>query len=216
VAYLNMDMIGSLDKTLMLQGVGSSSIWRDEINHADAAIGLPINLQDDSYVPSDATAFYLKGVPILSPFSGAHEDYHTPRDTADKINHEGAEQIARLMALLTRSLGTRPEVPDHRLMAQSNRPVRLANVRVYLGTIPDYAQGEVSGLKAAGVAPGGPAEQAGVQGGDVIVELAGKPIENIDDHTYTLNTIKLGVPTTLVVLRGRERLTLMVTPGSRE
>jgi S1-C subfamily serine protease len=69
--------------------------------------------------------------------------------------------------------------------------------------------------KVAGVAPGGPAEQAGVQGGDVIVELAGKPIENIDGYTYTLNTIKLGVPTTLVVLRGRERLTLMVTPGSR-
>jgi S1-C subfamily serine protease len=87
---------------------------------------------------------------------------------------------------------------------------------VYLGTIPDYSQGEVSGLKVAGVAPGGPAEQAGVQGGDVIVELAGKMIENIYDYTYALNAIKIGVPTELVVLRGQTRLTLTVTPGSRD
>lgn len=216
VAYLNMDMIGRLDKSLTLQGVGSSSIWRDEINRANAVIGLPISLQDDNYVPSDATTFYLKGVPILSAFTGAHEDYHTPRDTADKINYDGAAQIAHLMARLTRALGTRPEVPDYRLMAQSDRPVRRANVRVYLGTIPDYSQGEVSGLKVTGVATGGPAEQAGVQGGDVIVELAGKTIENIYDYTYALNALKIGVPTRLVVLRGQERLTLTVTPGSRD
>jgi S1-C subfamily serine protease len=57
---------------------------------------------------------------------------------------------------------------------------------------------------------------AGVQGGDVIVELAGKTIENIYDYTYVLSAMKVGVLTTLVVQRGAERLTLTVTPGSRE
>jgi hypothetical protein len=216
VAYLNMDMIGRFDNTLTLQGVGSSSIWRDEINRANAAIGLPITPQDDSYVPSDATAFYLKGVPILSAFTGAHEDYHTPRDTADKINYDGTERISRLMASLTRALASRLETPDYRRIAQPERPVKRANVRVYLGTIPDYAQDEGNGLKVAGVVAGGPAEQAGVLDGDVIVELAGKTIENIYDYTYALNAIKVGVPAKLVVLRGQERLTLLVTPGSRE
>ena len=46
--------------------------------------------------------------------------------------------------------------------------------------------------------------------------LAGKTIENIYDYTYVLDAMKIGVPTTLVVRRGPERLTLMVTPGSRE
>jgi Zn-dependent M28 family amino/carboxypeptidase len=216
VAYLNMDMIGRLDKSLMLQGVGSSSIWRDEIDRANGTIGLPLNLHDDSYVSSDATAFYLKGVPVLSAFTGAHEDYHTPRDTADKINYAGTERIARLVALLSSSLATRQEVPDYRAMSQPERPVGRANVRIYLGTIPDYSQGDVRGLKVAGVIMGGPAAQAGVQGGDVIVELAEKTIENIYDYTYMLNTMKIGVPTTLVVQRGPERLTLIVTPGSRE
>jgi Zn-dependent M28 family amino/carboxypeptidase len=216
VAYLNLDMIGRLDKSLALQGIGSSSIWRDEIARANAAVGVPLSLQDDSYVPSDATAFYLKGVPILSAFTGAHEDYHTPRDTADKINYNGAADITRLMAILTRSLATRLEAPDYRLTAQPDRSARRANIRVYLGTIPDYSQSEVSGLKVAGVVSGGPAAQAGVQGGDVIVELAGKTIEHIYDYTYALNAIKVGVPTRLVVLRGQERLTLTVTPASRQ
>src|SRR6266850_7988144 len=117
------------------------------------------------------------------------------------------------MALLTGSLATREDVPDYRTMAQPEPPVRRANVRVYLGTIPDYTEGEVRGLKVAGVIIGGPAAQAGVQGGDVIVELAGKTIDNIYDYTYALNVVKIGVPTTLVVQRGPERLTLKVTPG---
>ena len=216
VAYLNMDMIGRLDNTLTLQGVGSSALWRDEINRANATIGLPIALQDDSYVPSDATAFYLKGVPILSAFTGAHEEYHTPRDTAERINYDGAERISRLMANLTHALATRPDAPQYRRIAQPERPVKRANVRAYLGTIPDYAQGEVRGLKVAGIVAGGPAERAGVRDGDVIVELAGKTIENIYDYTYALNAIKVGITATLVVLRGQERLTLLVTPGSRE
>jgi hypothetical protein len=216
VAYLNMDMIGRLGNTVTLQGVGSSSLWRDAINRANTPIGLPITLQDDSYVPSDATAFYLTGVPVLSAFTGAHEDYHTPRDTADKINYDGTERISRLMASLTRELATRMEVPDYQRIAPPERPVKRANVRVYLGTIPDYAQGEVSGMKVAGIVAGGPAERAGVRDGDVIVELAGKTIENIYDYTYALNAIKVGVPAKLVVLRGQQRLILLVTPGSRE
>jgi S1-C subfamily serine protease len=111
---------------------------------------------------------------------------------------------------------TRQEVPDHRAMAQPERPVGHASVRAYLGTIPDYSQGDANGLRVAGVIIGGPAAQAEVQGGNVIVDLAGKTIENIYDYTYVLNAMKIGVPTALVVQRGVERLTLMVTPGSRE
>ena len=84
-----------------------------------------------------------------------------------------------------------------------------------LGTIPDYSQGDVSGLKVAGVILGGPAAQAGVQGGDVIVEVAGRTIENIYDYTYVLNAMKIGIPQRLWFSVDR-RLTLMVTPGSRE
>ena len=97
-----MDMIGRFDNKLVLQGVGSSSSWPTEIEKRNAPIGLPITTQSDSYLATDATSFYLRGVPILNAFTGAHEDYHTPLDTIDKINFDGAAQVTKFMALLTR------------------------------------------------------------------------------------------------------------------
>ena len=64
-------------------------------------------------------------------------------------------------------------------------------MRVFTGTIPDYAT-EVKGLLLGGVIGGGPAEQAGLQKGDVIVEIAGQTIANIYDYTYALELLKIG------------------------
>ena len=95
-----MDMVGRLDKHLILQGVGSSNFWRGEIERRNAPVGLPLTLQDDSYLPTDASSFYMHGVPILSAFTGAHSEYHTPRDTPDRLNYDGAAQVARFMGLV--------------------------------------------------------------------------------------------------------------------
>src|SRR5262245_60203811 len=86
-AYLNFDMIGRLTTHVYLQGVGSSSVWPGVIERGNVAVGVPIVIQPDSYLPTDATSFYLRGVPILSAFTGAHADYHTPRDTAERDNN---------------------------------------------------------------------------------------------------------------------------------
>jgi Tol biopolymer transport system component len=219
-AYLNMDMVGRLEKSLLLAGVGSSGIWRKEIEQRNAGVGLPIVLQEDGYLPTDATSFYLKGVPILSAFTGVHSDYHTPRDTADKLNYEGAAKVARFIALTARSIATNPSPPD--FIAPTKPDPRApgggtrATLRAYLGTIPDYAPAEVPGLKLNGVATGGPAHAAGVRGGDIIVELGGRKVENIYDYTYALEGLRVGEKTTIVVLRDGQRLTLDMTPGSRE
>ena len=86
----------------------------------------------------------------------------------------------------------------------------------YLGTIPDYAAGEVKGLKLSGVAAEGPAAQAGVKGGDVIVELAGRKIEDIYDYTYAIEALKIGDEVKIVVRRGDEDVDLNITPAARE
>ena len=215
-AYLNMDMIGRLKKSLVLQGVGSSSVWPGLIEQHNVPIGLSITVQNDSYLPTDATSFYLKQVPILSAFTGAHEDYHTPRDTADKIDTAGAEKVVRLMAALTRNVAIREDAPDYIEMEKPAGNIGRASLRAYLGTIPDYAQGNIVGVKLSGIVKGGPASQAGLQGGDVIVELAGKKIENIYDYTYALDALSVDTPAEIVVLRKDQRMSLSVTPGSRE
>ena len=215
-ACLNMDMVGRLDKKLILQGIGSSSIWRGEIERRNAPVGLPIGLQEDSYLPTDASTFFMRGVPILSAFTGSHSEYHTPRDTPEKLNYEGAAKISRLMALLARSLAMRDTPPDYAAQAGPKKGARRANLRAYLGTIPDYAEADVKGLKLSGVAKNGPAEKAGVRSGDLVVELAGKKIENIYDYTYAIEALKIGQPIKIVVQRKDRRITFEVVPGSRE
>jgi hypothetical protein len=213
-AYLNMDMVGRLDKHLILQGVGSSSIWRGEIERRNAPVGLPITLQDDSYLPTDASSFYMRGVPILAAFTGAHSEYHTPRDTPEKLNYDGAAQVARFMGLVAQGLAANNSPPDY--VEQSVKDTTTSGrLRVYLGTIPDYAE-EVKGVMLSGVSKDGPADKAGVKSRDVIVELAGKKIENIYDYTHAIEGLKIGQPVKLTVIRNGKRVSLEIIPQSRD
>jgi Tol biopolymer transport system component len=216
VAYLNMDMVGRLRDKLTLQGMGTSSAWAKLVEQANAPVGLAINAQHEAYLPTDSTSFYFRGVPILNAFTGAHAEYHTPRDTPDTINYEGAQKVAKFMALVTRALAIRDGEPDYIAIKPPKQGERRGGLRAYLGTIPDYAQTDVKGVKLSGVAKDGPADKAGVRGGDVITELAGKKIENIYDYTYAIEALKIDQPTKIVIQRGDETKTLEVTPKSRE
>jgi Tol biopolymer transport system component len=215
-ACINMDMVGRMEKKLILQGVGSSPIWRSEIEKRNAVVGLPIAIQEDSYLPTDASSFFMKGVPILSAFTGSHSDYHTPRDTPDKLNYEGAARIAQLMALVTQSLSRQTEAPAYVAQAAPAEGQRRAKLRAYLGTVPDYAESDAKGVQLSGVSKGGPAELGGLKGGDLIVSLAGRKIENIYDYTYAIEALKIGEKITIVVLRNGNKVELEIVPGSRD
>src|SRR5262249_11933366 len=151
-------------------------------------------------LPTDVTAFYPKGVPVIHFFTGSHEDFHRPSDTAEKINYEGMERIARFARGIITDLLTAPERPDYLKVGHSDHDTGgREQLRAYLGTIPDYTT-EVEGVKLSGVRSGGPAEKAGLKGGDIIVEFGGQQIKNIYDYTYALDAVKIGRPVDLVVL----------------
>jgi hypothetical protein len=217
-AYVNLDMVGRLKKKLIIQGIGSSPQWEAEVQRRNVPVGLDLELDKTSTrLPTDAASFVNRNVPILTFFTGAHEDYHTPRDTADKLNYEGAAQIAKLTSLVVRGLLTAEQSPPFELN-EGEQAAETPRVRLtaYLGTIPDYAAGDLKGVKLSGVANKGPADAAGLQGGDVIVELAGRTIENIYDYTYAIEALKIGEPVKAVVQRGDARLEMEITPGSRD
>ncbi len=215
-ACLNMDMIGRLRKSLILQGVASSDRWPREIEQRNVPIGLPILTQNDTYLPTDATSFYLREVPILSAFTGAHDEYHTPRDTIDLINFEGTQKIAKFMGLILRSLATSEETPAYNEVARPENQGNRGGLRVYLGTIPDYAQGDIQGVKLSGVRKDAPAAKAGIESGDIIVSLGGKEIKNIYDYTFVLGALSVGEETEIVVERDGEKKTLKIVPASRD
>src|SRR4030095_8689806 len=160
---------------------------------------------------------YLKGVPILSSLTASHADYHTPRDTAERVNNEGTARIAQLMAALTRTLMMSPTAPDYIAQEKPTGSASRATLRAYLGTIPEYGDtAGITGVKLSGVAKGGPAAQAGLEAGDIIVQLAGKTIENIYDYTHALQAVKVGQPISVEVVRDGKHATFTVTPASRD
>jgi Tol biopolymer transport system component len=215
-ACINMDMIGRFQKTLVLQGVGSSSWWPKEIEKRNAPIGLPITTQNDAHLPTDSTTFYLRGIPTLNAFTGSHADYHLPSDTSDKIDYPNAAKIAKLLALISRGIATSMNAPEYVAMEAPKSQGTRGGLRAYLGTIPDYAQGDIKGVKLSGVSGTGPAGKAGLKGGDIITKLAGKEVLNIYDYTSLMGELKIGQETTITVQRGGKELDLKITPSSRD
>jgi hypothetical protein len=212
-AYVNFDMVGRLrDNKLTMQGVASSKVWRKLIEKRNVAAGFNLTLQDDPYLPTDTTSFYPKRIPVLNFFTGAHEDYHRPTDTPEKLDYDGMERIAKFAQAIITDVVNAPERPDYARVERSDQGGgSRETLRAYLGTIPDYTT-EVKGVKLSGVRGGSPAEKGGLQGGDVIVEFAGQKIANIYDYTYSLDAVKIGQPVKISVEREGRRMEMTVTP----
>ena len=216
VACLNFDMVGRLrENKLILQGIGSSTAWKRIIERRNVPAGFDLSLQDDPYLPTDVTSFYPKGIPVLNFFTGSHEDYHRPTDDADKINYDGMERISRFARGVLMDLLRAPERPDYVKVEGRASGGGRDTLRVYLGTIPDYAT-ETKGVKLSGVQGNSPADKAGVKGGDVIVEFAGQKVENIYDYTFALDAARIGQPVDIAILRDGNRIPLKIIPEARK
>ena len=72
-----------------------------------------------------------------------------------------------------------------------------------------------NGVLVTGVLQNGPAAQAGLRPGDVIVEVGGKQIGNVSELLTNVAALKPGTPTPFKVQRRDESLTLNVNPGLR-
>jgi hypothetical protein len=217
-AMLNMDMVGRLrDNKLMVMGIGTAGELPALVTATNQSAGqFDLKTGQDGYGPSDHSSFYKRQIPVLFLFTGAHADYHKPSDTWDKINYPGLARVAGYATALFDSLDARPRL--HYLQARSDSSTgRIAGgggYGAYLGTIPDYMQTE-GGVLLSGVRAGGPADQGGIKGGDVIVGFDGVKIDNIYDYTYALRSRKPGQSVRIMIKRGTQSLELTVTLGRR-
>jgi Zn-dependent M28 family amino/carboxypeptidase len=214
-AYLNFDMVGRMqDNKLAVQATGTSPIWAGVLERANVAAGFDLTLQEDPYQPTDVATFNQAGVPSLNFTTGAHVDYHKPSDTADKINYEDLDRVTTLASAVVRRLMDMDDAPQFAKVEQSSQTAGRTGVRVFTGTVPDYTS-NAKGLLLGGVVGGGPAEKAGLQKGDVIIEIAGQTIANIYDYTYALELLKIDQPVKVVYVRGTEKRETTLTPGAR-
>ena len=218
-AMINLDMVGAMrDDKLIALGSESAPEWKALLDRTAAGVKVNLTASGDGYGPSDQTSFYGHQIPVIHFFTGSHERYHTPDDDADTINFAGAQKAAEMTARVAASLARGEVTPAYARAASA--PAMEGDSRgygAYLGTIPDYSAMESSsgGVKLADVRAGGPADKAGIKGGDVLVEMAGTRIENLYDMTYALQDHKPGETIDVVVLRDNKRTTLHATLGTR-
>jgi len=86
------------------------------------------------------------------------------------------------------------------------------NVPLHRRLARHYRLPTASGVLVIAVAPGSPAERAGVREGDVMVEFDARPVATIDALHKLLTADYIGVESHLAVLRGTEKLSLPITP----
>lgn len=216
-ATLNLDMVGRFKDKLVVQSVGSSPVWPPLFEELSIKTGIPMTQQSDPFLPTDSTTFYIEKIPSVTFFTGAHSEYHSPRDRADLINYAGLQKIATLAQDWTQNMVSIKdrisfkEVPQSRSSGSGGR-----SFRIFLGTIPDYSQDQVKGVRLGGVSKDSPAEKGGLKSQDVIIEMNGQKIENLYDFTYVLQSLKPGSEIPVRVMRMGQTQELKITPALKE
>jgi hypothetical protein len=214
VAMLNLDMVGRLGSgQLIVYGVDTAAEWEELVSETAAELGLEVAFNGSGYGPSDHTSFYSQDIPVLHFFTNVHSEYHKPSDDWELIDVEGLFSVSALVAAIAERVAERPT----RLTLQRTEappPAREGGYGAYLGTVPDFAPVDF-GVRLSGVSAGSPAEQAGMQKGDVLIRFDGEEIEDLYAFTDALRSHAPGDTVEVVVLREGEEVPLVAVLGSR-
>lgn len=220
LAMLNLDSVGRLrDHRLHVMGVDSAREFRQLLGPIGADLGLDLRLSGDAVGPSDHTAFFARERPVLFFFTGPHGDYHRPSDTWDKLNAEGLSRVARAVHRIAGQLADR----DGRLtfvkaeggQARASRDRLGGGYGAYFGSVPDFSESSVAGVRLGGVRPGSPADKAGLKAGDTIVRFAGMGVKSLDDLVFALRSRRAGDAVEVVYLRDGVERTAQATLEER-
>ena len=217
-AGINMDMIGRLQNHLFIQGVGSATEWPTLAEKISVNSPVSLVLTNDPYLPTDSMSIYLGGIPSITFFTGAHLEYHTPNDTPETLNYPGILSSIYVIQSFSDQIvfDSKNTLTYQKVEGNSGQKLEGRSFRIFLGTIPDYSQEGIRGVRISGVAKDSPAEIAGLKSGDVIVEFDQTKIENIYDYVYTLQSVKPNIKTKIKVLRESKNLELDITPLLKE
>jgi len=204
---LNMDMVGRLkkDSTLAVYGVGTSPIFKQVINASNNKFKI---IEKESGVgPSDHTSFYLTDIPVLHFFTGQHKDYHKPSDDSDLLNYEGMEAISNYIYDIVTDLDDNGELAFRKTKNESDDTPRF---KVTLGVVPDYMF-DGKGMRLDGVSEDKPAQKAGLQKGDIVIQLGEYQIIDMMSYMKALSKFESGKTTIVKFDRKGEIIEANVT-----
>ena len=211
VAMVNLDMVGRMrDNALSVSGTGTSSEVKGIAESVAEQTGLNISCVPDGYGPSDHASFVAQDIPVLFLTTGGHMEYHTPDDVPSTLNYDGMQQTLDFSKELIMRIANMPTTPDY-ISVPSSNTMKHAKFKVTLGLMPDVmGVSRIPGLRADIVVAGKPAHTAGIRSGDIIQEIDGKPVKNMDDYMQRLSELEPDTTIPVKVLRNEEILTFQV------
>jgi len=213
LAMLNLDMVGRMrNNRLLVLGALSAAEWQPLLDSVDAPYHLDVHASGSGWGPSDQNSFFAKQRPVLFFFTDLHADYHTPADTWNRINADGIETVAHLVADMARRLAARRAPLT---FVNAPPPVMASGERAYLGSIPDMTS-EPGGVKLTGVTAGSPAEAGGLKAGDVITAIGADSVASLADMQNALVKHHPGDTVNIKVRRGDQTASLTVILGRRK
>jgi len=183
------------DSTLSVSGTGTSNLWNQSLNANNSSFKLV--LKESGVGPSDHTSFYLQDIPVLHFFTGQHEDYHKPGDDYDKINYEGMTRIAEYVYSV---IGDLDQAGKLSFKKTKNESEEVPRFKVGLGVIPDYLY-DGKGMRIDGVSEDKPAQKAGLQKGDIVIQLGDSLVTDMMSYMRALSSFQEGQSTEVVVTR---------------
>lgn len=210
-AMLNMDMIGRLrDSKLEVGGVGTAEGFAEWLAPTLSASGLTIEQSKGGQGPSDHASFYQADIPVLFFFTGLHEQYHAPTDTADTVNVEGAVRVADLVGDVALALAGRAEPLTFRSTGTASRQGSLKGVSVRLGIAPGNYADDQPGVSVGEVYPETSAALAGIVKGDRLIRWGGEELADVGAMMERLGAHKPGDIVEIVVVRDGKEITFQV------
>ncbi len=209
----NLDMVGRLNPArpnLTIGGTGTANGIEDLLKDLGADRPFMVSMTPDGYGPSDHASFYVEDIPVLFFFTGITEEYHTPDDDIETLNLDGEKQIADFAYDIIREISAMEKTYDYQEAGPKSAPKTGKRGKVKMGIIPEFASASSSGFLIGGVVAGGPAAMAGMKKGDVMIALDGRSVMNVYDYMGRMAEVKPGQRITVEVMRGEEKLILIV------
>ena len=218
VAMVNLDMVGRMrDNALSVSGTGTSSEFKAMVESVAEQKNLHVSCVPDGYGPSDQASFVAQDIPVLFLTTGGHMEYHTPADVPSTLNYDGMQQTLDYTKELVARLASMPTTPDY-ISVPSTQTMKHAKFKVTLGLMPDVmGASTIPGLRADIVVAGKPAHNAGIRSGDIIQEIDGKPLKDINEYMERLSELQAGTTIPVKVLRDGKTMVFQVhlTPPVR-
>lgn len=197
---LNMDMIGrNPDRPLQLMGDGFSRGMDRIIEESDRGVGAGVALGGREFNGnSDHTAFFNRGIPFLTFFSGYHDDYHELSDHPELLDYERMEKIVRFAYGVVSRVAERSE----RLAFVHDVTWLGVQVEPSLDVVPSGEPREAAIVTH--VEKRSRAEIAGIKEGDAVVAVDSVAVTNPRTAGIQLQTAKPGSRVDIELLREGE------------